>query len=415
MNDQDIATLLREAAEPVEPPNYVPAALSRAGRARRRRPWYVAGVAGLVVASVSLLVVQVNIDRTATPTGPSPTVTSSPGTPVDRNPTAPPLERRMVQPEWSGARLPQLPWADSALPRAIPGIASGLPLLSQSPVTRALMAITTPGSKGTAIAVLGVDGGWRLVDVPLTRVRDAARYLSAALSPQSLSPDGTMLAVPQPRELVLIDLATGSATRYDVPGLNTSAMWTADGAGVLLTTEQPDEGSLVHLDDGTITPVGYGRLTTFSPDGTVLTMSYAHPDQLRTYAADGRLLRVVDEVPMMAGSLMTEGPLANGSALAGVYEAGGYTPPRDPEELGGVLVVDENTGEPLTLLPIRDFGELFRTGTIDWLDDTTLLLRVTTTTNQDHLITWNYATGELARVSTMPSDLVISVAANLIR
>ena len=416
MNDHDITTLLREAAAPVQPPNYVAAALSRAGRARRRQPWYVAGFAALAVALVSVLAVQVNTDSVVAPAGGSPTLTTSPpkGSAVGK-PTAAPLEPRMAQTEWSVSRLPQLAWADLALPRTITGSGIGLPLLSQDPVARALAAVTTQGSDGTGIAVLGDDGGWRLVDVPLTRVRDAGGYSSPALSPQSLSPDGTMLAVPQPQELVMIDLSTGSTTRYDVPGLNKSVLWTPDGTGVLLTTEERDGGSLVDLDAVTVTHVVYGRLTTFSPDGTALKMSYAYPDQLRTYTADGRLLRVVNGVPIMAASLIDEGPVANGSALAGVYEAGGYTAPRSPQEWGGVLVVDENTADPLTLLPIHDYGELVMTGVIDWLGDTTLLLRVTTdASKQAHLITWNYTTGDLQRVSTMPSDLVISVADNLI-
>jgi hypothetical protein len=421
MNDQDFAVLLRDAAEPVDAPDFVGTAVRRAARVRRRRRSLIVGVtaAGMAATVVVAVVVQTNSDTRSTPAKPSDTIqsadaTTAPARTATPPPSAAPLTRSMVQQQWTSDRLGELPWLDIGLPRSISGSTSGLPVLSSDPVHRALAAVEAEAPDGTRVVVLGDDGNWRVVDQDFVRARDAGGYSSPALWGASLTTDGTALAVPQPQALVVVDLTTGASTRYDVPGFNKSVAWSPDNQKVLLTTEERPGGSLVDLDTGAVSQVPYGYTTSFAPDGAAVQVARTgtFSDELRTYRSDSEEPDAIEGVQNLSGNLQGQGPIVSASVLAGVT-AQGATPMASIN--GGVLVIDRQTGDPVTLLAMQNWAYIYQTEVLGWVDEQTMLLHIPalSPTDSSHLIAWNYVTGELRRVSDLPS-LKVSVASGLL-
>ena len=69
------------------------------------------------------------------------------------------------------------------------------------------------------------------------------------MRPTGLDESATRLAIPQPDGLVVVDLTTGSAERYDVPGLQSYAIW-HDAAHVLVAHRDLGTGTVVDLPPG---------------------------------------------------------------------------------------------------------------------------------------------------------------------
>ena len=320
----------------------------------------------------------------------------------------------MVQQWWTPDRLAELRWLDIGLPHSISGTPVGLPALSSDPVRTALVAVEADGTNGTQIVVLGDDGRWRVVDQDFVRARDAGGYSSPALWCASLSADGAALAVPQPEALTVVDLTTGAAKRYDVPGFNESVAWSPDNQKVLLTTEERPGGSLVGLDSGAVSHVPYGYTTSFAPDGAAVQVARTgtFSDELRTYRSDSEQPDAIEGVQNLSGNVQGQGPIVNANVLAGVT-AQGSTPVESIN--GGVLVIDRQTGDPVTLLAMQNWGYIYLTEALGWIDEQTMLLHIPalSPTASSHLIAWNYVTGELRRVSDLP-NLKISVASGLL-
>lgn len=420
MNDHEtLAQVYRRYAETVP-------VLANSGQAvrvarRRRRALATVGItaAGMAATAAVTVIVHTNSDSQSTPATPPDTVSSTDATTTTAPttttpPSAVPLTMAIVQQHWTPDRLAELRWLDLGLPRSISGTTSGLPALSSDPVRRALAAVEADGTNGTQIVVLGDDGRWRVVDQEFVRARDAGGYSSPALWCASLSADGAALAVPQPQALVVVDLTTGAAKRYDVPGFNKSVAWSPDSQEVLLTTEERPGGSLVNLDTGAVSHVPYGYTTSFGPDGAAVQVARTGTlsDELRTYRSDSEQPDAIEGVQNLSGNLQGQGPVVNASVLAGVT-AQGSTPMESIN--GGVLVIDRRTGDPVTLLAMQNWAYIYQTEALGWVDEQTMLLHIPALSPSDssHLIAWNYITGELWRVSDLPS-LRVSVASGLL-
>jgi len=414
VTEHTVATLLREAASVVEAPDYVAEAQRRAREVVRRRRAFMAGsVIAAVAVSVGVAVTtHGTLDRSA-PTQPGPTASVDTTTPTTASATARPLSPAIAQPKWSNSRIPSLTWASVGLPRLITGSPLGLPALSEDPVHRALAAVEATGGNRTGIVMLGDDGAWRRVDVDLALPVDAGGYSGPALWPGSLSPDGTSLAVPQPQSVVVVDLTSATSRTYTVPGFNQSVTWSPDETHVLLTTEERAGGSLVDVTSGSVTHVPYGSGAAFAPDGAVVEVT--GQGELREYPPGDHQPRVVEGVANLSGNLADVGPAVSNSLIAGVTDHGSYSSPRGPQEWGGVLVLSRSTGDPVALLPMHNYAYIYQTTVLAWIDDATVLLHIPATapTQPSQLVTWNYQTGQLKRVSELPS-LNISVASNLI-
>ena len=157
--------------------------------------------------------------------------------------------------------------------------------------------------------------------------------------------------------------------------------------------------------------VPYGSTTSFAPDGSAVQVARTgtFSDELRTYRSDSDHPDVIDGVQNLLGNLQGQGPIVNGSVLAGVTAQGGT--PMDETVNGGVLVIDRQTGDPVTLLAMQNWGYIYQTEALGWIDDQTMLLHIPalSPTDSSHLIAWNYVTGQLGRVSDLPT-LRVSIA-----
>ena len=225
---------LRELIEDVDVPDtrVAEGTWERArGRVRRRR-LVTTGAAGLAVATVAVAVSLMPGGQRAD----GPTRLDSP------TPTAGPAEMVVTVPDWGrSSSTGALPTAD-----ADP--------LSENPVDRASLVMADPDDDAGAF-VLGDDGDWRRLDVQgLQPVRNGI-HIRALVRSTSLDETATRLAIPQPDGLFVVDLTTGDAERYDVPGQHTYAIW-HDASHVLVAGEPGATGTLVDLDTAGIEPLG---------------------------------------------------------------------------------------------------------------------------------------------------------------
>ena len=199
------------------------------GRVRRRR-WVTAGAAGLAVATVAVAVSVLPGGQQADGPGPVDSPAPSPTVPV---------EMVVTVPDWGALVV-----------NRVPSPAANADLLSENPVDRASLVMADPND-GAGALVLGDDGEWRRLDVPdLDPVRNGI-HVRAAVRSTSLDETATQLAIPQPDGLFVVDLTTGDAERYDVPGQNTYAIW-HDASHVLVAGESGTTGTLVDLDTGEV-------------------------------------------------------------------------------------------------------------------------------------------------------------------
>lgn len=419
MNEPDVRTLLEEVAHQAPAPDLLATVRERAAEVRRRRRVATVGLTAIATAAVvSVLVIPQldgNRDAPATPAGPStPTVPSSPATtlPTPRRtgpaPTAAPLDPMVVQQKWSPDRLAELPWRQTSLPRFIEGSGSGL--AAPAPIRFAVAAAEEAGTGGTGVLILGDDGRWRRLDVTLLQARDAGGYSSPALQSTSLSADGTHLALPQPHLLVVVDLTSGKARRYDVPGFPKYVAWSPDGDHVLVGSEERTHAVLVDASNGSVTRTPYSSTAGFAPDGTVVEESDS--DILRVFAGDSLIHRVQMSVDNQAGAL-NPAPQVTDGLLAVLHGGSGYSPPRGAAEWGGIVVCDLESGDPLAMLPVHDFGTLFETHILGWLESETLLVQFPQpwkSGEPEQILAWDYSRGQLSRVSEATPGITVSVA-----
>ncbi|CAN5881573.1 hypothetical protein BH20ACT6_BH20ACT6_25300 [soil metagenome] len=99
---------------------------------------------------------------------------------------------------------------------------------------------------------------------------------------------------------------------------------------------------------------------------------------------------------------------ASADRLAFVREVTGWSVSRGRMARAGLMVVDRETGANLAQLPMS-FGLALATAPAGWLDSDTLLLRV-----GDELLSWEFETGELQRITTLDGPATLSAASALI-
>ena len=137
-------------------------------------------------------------------------------------------------PSWSIAdvrvdRMPtRVPRRRSGLPPTFPPDDAVLADLLAVPPGRALMAYhpreTFDDGEGwdtERLFFLGVDGGWRSLEMPGLGLPDSTHPGADTYGAGALSPDGSTWAAPTRAGIVLVDLATGHSRPVDVPGDHT--------------------------------------------------------------------------------------------------------------------------------------------------------------------------------------------------
>lgn len=285
--------------------------------------------------------------------------------------------------------------------------------LSEDPVRRASLAVTDlEGDR--SIYVLGPDREWRRVDRPhLTySVEGGASGTFPALAPNSLDAGGSRLAIGQDGSLVVVDLTTGGFRRYRLPGLNQHVAW-EDQSHVLVIGSRRVHGSVVDLSTGRTASSRHRRTTRVLPDGMALTWGGR--------AGNDRYL--VNDIEWSDGWRTTSPgnnslgatPLVRGDVAIGMHNpthnqlnpdllTGDAELDELMRQVDGVVAVDDVNGDVLGFLELSTEG-YESTSLLGWLGGSPVLGLVDRSEpgRRSYVVSWNYKTGELTPLATLPT------------
>jgi hypothetical protein len=412
----DIETRLREAMQTATSASPDPIAfdlISRRVRRRRRRTVVAACALAAVAATTPVWVTQLgSSSQHGQPTR------SGPATPTPHRAPAV-LDPDLVQAPWSAQRWQRLPWSTSALPRLLDPVAADPSSLVADPVGRAMAVVQPYSGRGDApIYLLGEDGRWRVQDVvDIEPTADEDHYRGPPLGVGSLSADGTRLALPQLRGLIVIDLTTNTVRRHELPGLPQQASWLPNGSQLLVYSYPLDawrNGHYVHnnkvvdAESGTWERVPYEeRLTSYADDGTAVEAHGYFSYELRRYDSDGEIESAPVPVDLFEDSRATIS--AGSDAVVVMREVGGSRIPRPVGAWPGPTVLDIESGEVRAQLPIQGYHMLSGSYPIGWPDGDTALLRL-----GDDVVAWDYRSGELRRVTQLADGPTVTFATGLV-
>jgi hypothetical protein len=382
---------LKELADSIElPPTRVAdTAWPLARRRLRRRRAIGAGAVVFTTGAVLVLGQHLGLGDSAAPPGPTSPATHGP-TPTPTASDVPQVtekitDRRLTRHDYYA--LAHGPLIDMSPGKATP--------LSEAPLPYAALAISNPDQR-TLVEVLGPAGEIRIVDVPdLVPVRDSGGYKSGILRTTSLSPDATRLALPQPRDLVVVDLTTGDYRRIPTPGLNYYADW-ADDDHVYVAAEDGADASLVDVGQQTVQPTNLLPGTAFLSDDTL------------TWGAESVLdLGRGADIPTAAGNdggFFTPTPLVGEDLVIGVHAVTSYTPGSGGASLdtGGVLAVDRHDGQAIGFLATTR-GAATDAQAIGWYQGLPVIsfLPEEESVPMRWLITWDPATRRIEPLATL--------------
>lgn len=382
----------------------------RDGRRALRRDRYLT-VLGATAAVVVAAGTGVLLTGPLGESTPAPATSTSPTThattvsrPSEPSPTTetltelPHLEDRQVAGVYTGAELADLTMPDmNPTSWSPPGPdLSTLPLLVDDPVRRAALAVqVTTGRHSSEIAVRGEDGRWRRIGLDGLSFRWMSEY-TYGINQDSLSPDGTMLAIDQPDGFVTVDLRDGDRRAYHVPQvgrawLGRTTHWSADGASVVLPhrLRLRNDGtysggaSVTDLDDGSTHVVDYlPDQAAFLPDGTVVAYRQGTPggddDTLDSYDATGRLVRTASSDDKLYGDMTGTGAPSSTVFARVRWPAEWHRGPRSASDAGGILIQGVG-GRPVSLLGLSHIGSAYDAQALQvfgWSDPRTLWFSV---------------------------------------
>ncbi len=283
--------------------------------------------------------------------------------------------------------------------------------LSEKPVRRASLAVTDlEGDRG--IYVLGRNGEWRRVDAPhLSYEFEGPGQVYPTLSTDSIDASGTRLAVPQDESLVVIDLTTGTFRRYDVPGQNDHVAWEGPD-DILVGHDTRLGGTLVDLQTGELSESTHRRTTRVLPDGSALTWGGGRGNDNYYFNVmkwdDGHRVfspanNAMGYAPVVQGDVV----VATTRAAAAVVE-GEKTGQAELDDLmwsnNGVSAVDAVTGRVLGWLQLSD-QKFEWSKPLGWIGGLPVLQLVKwdETQRRSNVVAWNYETGELIPLATLPT------------
>lgn len=368
----------------------------------------------MLVASVASALSSVTVPTLSV--APSPVAEPTSSEPTSSEPTSSePTESEPTQPATPAADLVHpLPGVDEeqALSRAPGGwpervsLRKGAPTLAKDPVSRALALMQTSSGGTFEILVLGDEGRVRTLGVTLAKTRAPEEGVEPSLPGvhSSLRRDGLRAAFPQPDAVIMVDLTTGAARRYAVPGLNQGLQWHPDGNRIIVLRR---EGSDL-LDTRT------GKLTPYQAVISVQTADPARMAHLESAQLDvqgdpvilAQLTRLDPETGARTEELTTLDARINPIGVGG-FERAGYIAleaqlaknaaqlPGVAEPAYSIAVIEAKTGQLGRALV---FGKE-RAGTrccqaLGWYDDDSVIVQ-----SDQRLLTWNFRTGALARLT----------------
>jgi hypothetical protein len=378
---------LREEADDLEmSAEFVIAAIADVrARRQRRQKRAVAAVLAVAVAAALGGVALGSDDATDENT---PTIDE----PLPPVPEPPELNPDSLQKAPTASEVSALPWRSTELPRALPTDIATAPPLSREPIDHALALIA---GTGATVGVVGDDGRLRRLEgVALEPTRDPAGYGASPVTPGALTPDGRLAALPQPNAVVVVDLASGDAQRFDVPGTNTRVTWHPDQRQILVGREG-GPSSVLDTTDGSVEAVPYEAYNAaYAPDGTVVEITETPSGPAVSDLVHWRDTGSARRLPLSVWIGSNSSPRATDDQLL-VAGSGDQIVRTAARYDIGWIVLDIETGQPIAMLgggtvPYSDW--VF--GPIGWLDDDTAIVHA-----HGHLLAWTPATGLVERVT----------------
>lgn len=419
MNEESLSVLLREATTDVvaDPASAAVAWREASRQSKRARSAAVVG-AGLAGVLVTVLAVASRTGQESapglTPAAP-PTASTTDSAGVDPATKAHADLREVVQDPWEDSAFSTLPVLETPLPSTLsPDTAVARPL-ADDPVGRALAVVQLHGPR-LDLRVLGDDLRWRILNVDDLKIIRSDSEAVSLIRGNPISSDGTQLAIAQPDGLVIVDLTTGRARTYAVPGLDPTVpdyvapvtQWTPDGTHVLVgatSYPKPPHGWLVDATSGTAEAVPYDAvMTAFAPDGTAVQATNWDCELCELRHFDGT--QETGATQMAVGLYVVTPVIEHAMAVSRAVR--GWSGSKGVDDQDGLLIVDPATGAPLAQLPIRNFHEAETATLHGWLDDDTVIFTLRTTIPQGIgglLLAWDYKTAELSRLIEEPYAL----------
>lgn len=416
MSEQQIGDLLNRGTEHLPAPDLVGAALAGARRRRRRRTMATSGVAAAAVAVA--IAVPFAVHGPADRSGPTQTPASPAPASATGRITAPAPAASVVAPVLDPEQIDSLPTYDAGLPAALEPDEDSATDLSDDPIDHALAVVKADGLDLADVDVeedvfyaLGADGDWRRVpvDAPADLVGDRGPSLMA----ESLSPDGTRVALKGNTAVYVVDLSDGSTTRVRTGSWAGMTAWQPDSTHLLVPLGK--RGFVVDVDTGERTPAPWAADTESAP----FTGAYEPGGRLLHVASDpgGKREGVVEsDGRRVALDVASDHVGQPQYFLPGARDVAMTTHPmiRTAEglrgEYDGLLVVDREDYRASAFLPVAGPEEQYlRSDALrprTWLDQHTLLFSVRPSgTGQDvsdagqFFLAWDTESGQVSRVA----------------
>ncbi|HEX7739097.1 MAG TPA: hypothetical protein VF426_05570 [Marmoricola sp.] len=369
--DNNVGDLLERAIRDLPHIDLVGGALSRAGRARKRRR---AAVAGGVAAAVAAAV---GISVALQPGATKPVPTHQIHTPKVF--WAPELPADIIEPSLDLAKALRAPADVKGLPTSLtPHDAVDTPL------KQALMV--TKQRRGDQKVFYALDTSLKWHRLHVDAPADIGNGLGPMLDTNALSPDGTEVALRGAKNMYVVDLATGRTTAK-ASGGGFTAQWSG---GHILTVAE-DFRAQQTSDGTTLITVGKGGFTE-KRNGSLLVRAKVRPRD--SYGAMN--------------------PVATKDHL-GVYADPTFTG-RKHSPGPGLLVLDRPSYGGVAFLPLSGWNDDFfrgadRTAVVPhgWLDQDTLLFSDATDSFHSHppeakvvhYLLWNTDTGTVTHVASV--------------
>ena len=391
---KDVEVLLDDLSAPIPEVDFADQAWRNAVRRQQgRRRAVFGGIAAVGVAALVMTGIAVGADEPDR-VSPNPSPTTARTAPVTD--TAPDGTVLVMGPA-AGSEA-DLPERASGLPPDLRLDAPTVPLASlsgteRSESGRAVAAYLRPTGDGAVPVVVLPDRRHVEVGLTLTRTEGVDGASSWRMDASAIAPNGSQVVFPQPRAVVVLDLASASAHRITVDDPHLQwAGWTVGQGGIVARSREASW--FVDTATGHVT-----RLSELAvPSHYEIRVDSGRP-RLHTWDAYGRRTAQTTIRTPLAG--------VEGDTVASLSGWAAARVRLDAEEIGlrgpyarGILAVQADTPSRRRLLVFRN-DSTPRTGCcipLGWLSGHELLFESTDDTGA-WVLSWDLASGEVSRVS----------------
>jgi hypothetical protein len=400
---EDVQPLLYRAADGMPEPDLADAAWAEglASRRRTRRSILIGIVVVVLLAVVAAIGVSVGYGNKAEPIPPP--IPTNPPDYLEPSGQIAGIDYWMAPPSGSERFLEKLrtPLGDRLQPP------DRVQRLEEHPIDLIAAVVLEKDGDAYRPLLLGDDSTWALADVGLAPIANGM-----PLSPGAVSPNGRIVAFPQPGELVTVDSATAEVTRYALSSRDIrSVSWLGDSQRILVSG--PGVAYRVVVGEGA---VGEQALVPIAGanDSEAITAPYRlEAGAVLRYMDDGQWiststlqLPVQQWVGQTSTSAITAARLFVANDLPQV-------PTKVPEQPQVVAAISTVRTHPSRLLVLgqpdtsratapadpKSLREAGCCAVLGWYDDGTVLLQV-----RGWVLAWDLPSGRVRRVTELAAD-----------